>query len=155
MSVWTHVNCTIRIHGLYLGYAIDSLKYNLGRMHIYVEDSEFSDLIKESLELQDGESHNEIGITEFTGSGKLPEGSEGSLYYKIIPYETGIPLCVLVIWGDLRDYYDPDKIVKFLNEVIKSDHYWPGSGIADIHCEKDSEANGFYVINEDNVWEKI
>ena len=49
----------------------------------------------------------------------LPCGSEGSLDYRIIEYDTGMPWVVIPIWGDLRDYNDGAAITKWWEETLK------------------------------------
>jgi len=84
MSIWTHVVGCIRIDGI-PGLPTkgpnspEGVERILGPMSLYG-------------------SWNDCCL--------LPIGSEGSLQYRVVVYDKGLPWIAVPIWGDLRDYHD-------------------------------------------------
>ena len=48
----------------------------------------------------------------------MPMGSEGSLQYRIIEYDSGLPWVTIPIWGDLRHFEDLEAIEKWFYEIL-------------------------------------
>jgi len=95
MSIWTRVVGNIRIDGLpSFGNNIEEIEKIIGPICLWNKWNEKS---------------------------KLPRGSEGSLQYKIIEYEKGMPWLTVPIWGDLRDFYfeDVEKIKVWWFSLLK------------------------------------
>lgn len=83
MSVWTHVIGCVRVEA-------------------FTPDESLEKVVKDILGpiSRFGKSVDTI----------LPCGSEGSLQYKIVEYDKGMPWIIIPIWGDLRDYGSGDMI---------------------------------------------
>lgn len=92
MSIWTHVVGCIRIDGL-PGLAMDvkSIEKIIGPMSLY---------------------------DDLNNNSTLPTGSEGSLQYRIIEYDTGLPWVAVPIWGDLRDFDNAQEIKEWWENVL-------------------------------------
>lgn len=104
MSIWTHVNGSIRIDDMRFGSKsrVEKIKEVLGPI-----------LNWDAIWDQDG-------AEELTTS--LPTGSEGSLEYSIYenPHESSLAAYVVSIWGDLRSYDDIDEIKAWFEKVLGS-----------------------------------
>lgn len=102
MSVWTHINGSIRIDSIHF---LDNLnKADIAK--ILGKIVTWEDLMEDTSEI----------ATE------LPMGSEGSLQYTIWenPDSSDITRFTVNIWGDLRDYRDLDAIKKWFEKVLNS-----------------------------------
>jgi len=98
MSLWTHVIGSIRIDGL---PKINEEVYNVGVVEAVLGPMSTFD-----------EPNEEC---------TLPMGSEGSLAYRVIEYDTGLPWIVIPIWGDLRDFgkkEDINRIVEWWHKLL-------------------------------------
>ena len=91
MSVWTHINGSIRIDGFDYGDLPKICKYN------------------------------------------VPTGSEGGIEFNYQIVDTGAPLAVFNMWGDLRDYDNVDEIISWVKDTFKGCII--RSGIVEIDCE--------------------
>jgi hypothetical protein len=93
MSVWTHVNGSVRVDG-FLYSRENEIKKALGKIVNYDDDDWDTD---------------------------LPCGSEGSLKYTVWtnPDESHIAKHTINIFGDLRDYNDSESIKEWFESVIK------------------------------------
>lgn len=99
MSEWTHINGIIRFDGV-------------------VFDENSSELLHK-LEGILGHTCRYDSPKEDWDACTVPCGSEGSLQYLIHEYATGLPWCVVAIWGDLRDYSNVQEITDWFNKVCK------------------------------------
>jgi len=109
MSIWTHVNGSIRIDGLFLANAVK-------------EEQEINKIVGKIVTYDDLEKMpmNEEPKTD------LPMGSEGSLHYKFVFYgqdsEDGTCHSVsrgsILIWGDLRDFDNSNEVVEWFKNLI-------------------------------------
>jgi hypothetical protein len=102
MSIWTHVVGTIRVDGIPGISKLEKLKEILGEIYTWDDLADLEDDIE--------------------GETTLPMGSEGSLRYQVIEYDTGMRWAVIPIWGDLRDYDDVAYIEEWWNRVISDIH---------------------------------
>ncbi len=127
MSVWTHVNASIRFDGLSsLG---SSTKPDLGHTCDFDSPEKIWDKCN------------------------VPCGSEGSLEYKLWQVGDGMVWYNAMIWGDLRSYDDIQEILDYLTRIIQGQMI--RSGVAAIQCELKQEKNGVYEVNDDKlIWEK-
>lgn len=111
MSIWTHVNGSIRIDGA----------------HTYEENEEqtINNIVGEMI------NYNELAKLDIMEEPQcdLPMGSEGSLQYKFVFYGEDEDLgdgCEshsmsrgsILIWGDLRDYDTPNEIVAWFKNLL-------------------------------------
>ena len=127
MSIWTHVNASIRFDGI---PALGTTIANLG--HTCQFDSS----------------------EKIWGECNVPCGSEGSLQYRLWKTGDGLVWYNAMIWGDLRDYDDIQQILDYLNKIIQG--HIIRCGITAIHCEQQREKNGIYKINIDTLtWDKV
>jgi len=99
MSQWTHVNASIRFDMTSFG---EKYKPQLGEMILWDDDGYNDD---------DG-----IDDRYF-----IPEGSEGSLQYKIWEgtREYSAANCTVSIWGDLRSYDNVEEILEYFNKIVE------------------------------------
>lgn len=98
MSIWAHVVGAVRIDGLpgvFEEDAVEDIERRLGPMCLW--DTE-------------GLRWNEKST--------LPRGSEGSLQYKVLEYNGGLPWVIIPIWGDLRDVDNVTEISKWWHATI-------------------------------------
>ena len=93
MSIWTHVVGAFRIDG---GPILSSRLSQIERVL------------------------GPISSFEHPTGCKLPLGSEGSLQYRIVEYDTGLPWAIVSVWGDLRDYDDIEEIKRWWAETLSS-----------------------------------
>jgi hypothetical protein len=94
MSTWTHVVGGFRIDGMpqiIPSHTVQSIKDILGPMCLF---------------------------DDWDDTSTLPRGSEGSLQYKIIEYQHGLPWIMVAIWGDLRDYDNLKEIEDWWNATL-------------------------------------
>ncbi len=119
MSKWTHVNAVIRFDGI-KGQDPDP---DLGNTVSFDDENE-----------------------EMWDACNVPCGSEGSLEYKLIEVGDGITRFTAVIWGDLRDYDESDKIVKYLEHITQG--HMIRSGIAEINMESGDRTEIYHYENE-------
>jgi hypothetical protein len=97
MSKWTHVVGAVRIDWIPVIQKPD-LERRLGiQVHWKFEDGDLQ-------EIKTGK-----------GNFNVPGGSEGSLHYEISEYGTGAPWAIITIWGDLRDFGEPDEVEKIVS----------------------------------------
>lgn len=95
MSTWTHVVGCIRLDGLPRLLP----EFTVGQ----IEDA----------------IGPECRFDKWNDASTLPRGSEGSLQYRVIEYDTGA-LCVAVpFWGDLRDYGDLRELEIWFRTTLK------------------------------------
>jgi len=98
MSQWTHVNGCIRLDGMpgFPEHSKSRLVAVLGQTVRYDDDEDKWE-----------------GCT-------VPMGSEGSIQYDIIENPSGNALSryAVIIWGDLRDYEEVEKIATWFGEII-------------------------------------
>lgn len=52
----------------------------------------------------------------------LPKGSEGSLQYRVIEYDTGLPWVSVPFWGDLRDVSETQSIARWFLDLCQRLH---------------------------------
>ena len=124
MSVWTHVNGSIRI---------DSLRMiSMGNMVSSKED-----IKKRAGRIVEYDDEN----YETT----VPLGSEGSLKYTIWedPHESSMAAFTLNIFGDLRDYKDREPIIEWIGDITKDQFI--RSGIVEISIE----GSGRWIMHYD------
>lgn len=104
MSVWTQVVGCIRVDGipgLNDDYTVEAFKQKLGPICTWDDWNELS---------------------------TLPRGSEGSLWYDILSYDTGseeygiLPTGVIPIYGSLRDYDSVEEITEWWHETLSKFH---------------------------------
>ncbi len=127
MSIWTHVNAAIRFDGI-PGVAPQT-RPDLGNTYHYDDDeSVFSEC-------------------------NVPCGSEGSLQYRLVEYDTGLPWLAAHIWGDLRDYENIDAIVAYLTRIVAGQII--RSGIAEIAVEGQPEQVWQYHHEEEKGWQLV
>ena len=97
MSIWTHVIGCIRLDGMpslpEIGGSKEDIIRILGPISTYENQQDIS---------------------------RLPRGSEGSLEYQIIEYNSGLPWLVIPIWGDLRDYDNITEIQDWWKQTLAS-----------------------------------
>jgi len=106
MSNWTHVAAVVRI---------DDLRFEPETKESIVE--RFTKHFGKSFDYEDADwDEVEIAPDSF-----LPFGSEGSLKMDVIvnPDTSYLAAYVVVIWGDLRDHYDSDAIVKWFKAKLE------------------------------------
>ena len=145
MSVWTHIDGIIRIDGLPSEEGLNKIKDIFGPMALV------------SSEKMTNEDWNKY--KENYKNTKLPKGSEGSIQYKIIEYDTGFPYLAIPIWGDLRDY-GKEKIgeieewINFIVEQINLTFYIIRSFIILVNTEN-CENNMIFVIDDNNKIIKV
>jgi len=95
MSQWTHVVGCIRVDGIPGmgdGRTLDSIKAILGPEDLFDAPNEDC---------------------------TLPTGSEGSLQYRIVEYDSGMRWLAITIWGDLRSYDSIDEIEEWFKTTLK------------------------------------
>lgn len=95
MSKWTHVVGCIRIDGMPTiapTHTVEAIQDVLGPMCLF---------------------------DNWDDASVLPRGSEGSLQYQVIVYNTGLPWIAIPIWGDLSDYTDDVEIKKWFESILK------------------------------------
>lgn len=121
MSDWLHVNGMIRIDGLPRlsahEYTVHRIMRLLGPMYLPY----FHVLEKETTTpISPTQARYTVSMTnECT----LPMGSEGSLQYRVIEYDTGLPWVSIPFWGDLRDISDTQLIVQWFTELCQRFHH--------------------------------
>lgn len=97
MSMWTHVNGSIRIDGLPQmsdKYTVQAVKKFLGNTCKFdSSDKEWSEC-------------------------NVPCGSEGSIQYNVFEYGTEFPWIIVNIWGDLRDYDNVEAIKEWFSKIL-------------------------------------
>lgn len=83
---------------------------------------------------------------------RIPSGSEGPLQYHVWtnPENHHAAAYTAMIWGDLRDYSDPDKIIEYLNRVCEKQIV--RSGVAKIDVEYQQSVVAIFKPNEDNPY---
>lgn len=92
MSTWTHVVGNIRVDDLPgITSHLRDIEKTIGPMSLWGAEND--------------------GCT-------LPQGSEGSLQYKIIEYSKGLCWITIPIWGDLRDVDSHQAIEKWWDELM-------------------------------------
>ena len=110
MSNWTHVAGVIRIDDLRITNDLPDFDELIGRECMYESPFEVWD---------DAELHPQ----KF-----LPMGSEGSLEKSIWvnPDTSCLAAYTVSIFGDLRDHYDPDAVIRWFEDKIKeiSETFW-------------------------------
>lgn len=117
MSDWLHVNGMIRIDGLPRlsahEYTVHRIMRLLGPMYLPY----FHVLEKETtIPIPPTQARYTVSMTnECT----LPTGSEGSLQYRVIEYDTGLPWVSIPFWGDLRDVESDGEIVKWFTQLCQ------------------------------------
>ncbi len=133
MSQWTHVAGIIRIDSMVavMSRGPDSTEDNLRRRlgEIWNYDSDYIPTSNES----------------------TPSGSEGSIQYDIV--KTGNKHSLswghIVIWGDLRDFDDPNEIYDWLGNSLVTIHEG-GISIRDIIVSIVVEHSNQYIIFQDD-----
>lgn len=128
MSVWTHVNASIRFDG-----------------------------IRGITELPDEKAFGEIRRFEdrdVWGPTILPLGREGSLEYQIInnPDPSSTSCMVVVFWGDLRDYYEHEPILEYFEKITEGQMI--RSGILEISVGSEENPHIFRFNQDSQKWEK-
>ena len=125
MSQWTHVSGCIRIDGTCIS-SIDKTLQNK------IEDAFGSTVSYEDPEVD-------------WLNCKAPLGSEGSIQYGVVRTgdEGSMSWGLIYIWGDLRDYYEFDKIYFWIKEACK-DLY-----IRSCSVKVDVEGAGTYFIYDE------
>lgn len=102
MSIWTHINGSIRVDGVVMrgdsSRMLEGLKVILGNICSFDDKRD---------------KWNKCTV---------PCGSEGSLQYHIHEYGTGLAWAVVVIYGDLRDYSNVKEISTWFESVCIG---WP------------------------------
>lgn len=116
MSDWLHVNGMLRVDGLPkvspTGYATVHIIQLIGPMLLpyfnLLQNSERTIIIPPSQ-------------GQYTTNPKikcaLPRGSEGSLQYRVIEYDTGLPWVSVPFWGDLRNVESDGDVVKWFTQL--------------------------------------
>ena len=123
MSVWTHVNCSIRIDAVRINDSgkskITELKKKLGKIIEWEDLSTVPD-------------------------NPIPNGTEGSLRYQIIKNTDRASLAayLIIIWGDLRDYNDHNEVLQYFKSVIEGEMI--RSLVFEIDVEGSSKIHGYY-----------
>ena len=93
MSSWTHIVGCIRVDGIpTMGNRTSDISKALGPMSTFEQSND---------------------------SCTLPCGSEGSLQYRVIEYDSGLPWIAVPIWGDLRDYDDVEGITTWWKDTLQ------------------------------------
>ena len=107
MSQWTHVCGCIRVDTIPL--------HVLG-----LRDYDFENLLKK----QFGEtwSYDDENEEDKYDKCSVPKGSEGSIQYKIqkTGSENNMTWGLITIWGDLRDFDDPQEIFEWIKKSCDS-----------------------------------
>ena len=105
MSIWTHVAGVIRIDDFRLKGE---------------NTPDFDELI--GVECQWNDSFSVWDEQEVHPEKFLPMGSEGSLQKTIWinPHTSSLAAYTVTIFGDLRDYEDPDKIIEWFKNKCKT-----------------------------------
>ena len=108
MSVWTHVNASIRIDGL-PSEGDDIASIDVGKQALW-------EASREDWEACD-----------------IPCGSEGSLQHRVLEYSDGLTWVLVSVWGDPRNYEEEHdgEIVQYLSRITKG--HQVRSGVAEIH----------------------
>lgn len=95
MSTWTHVNGGIRVDGIPRAmpyyFTTEKLMCLIGPMWL-----PYYEALKKPIEVPI--PINEAWMTEEKDECRLPCGSEGSLQYRIIHYDTGLPWVMIPVW---------------------------------------------------------
>ena len=117
MSDWLHVNGMIRIDGLpkmsSVNYSADRIIRTIGPMYL-----PYIGLMKQAMSITIP-SIQATYVTEHIPSCTVPCGSEGSLQYRVIEYDTGLPWISLPFWGDLRDVESDSDVVKWFTRLCQ------------------------------------
>jgi len=94
-------------------------------------------------------------------SENIPEGSEGPLGFDIIPYpnyEYNVCFCMVVIWGDLRDFGSIEEIEQIVNWIeercrkLKEKYYIIRQGVVQID---DEYGNLVIMHTTGEEWDKM
>ena len=129
MSQWTHVAGIIRIDSMVavMSRGPDSTEDNLRRRlgEIWNYDSDYIPTSNES----------------------TPSGSEGSIQYDIVKTgnEHSLSWGHIVIWGDLRDFDDPNEIYDWLLNSLATINE-DGMGFRDVAISIDVEYQKQYIV---------
>jgi len=115
MSDWLHVNGMIRVDGLpqmlSTEHTTDCLIRLIGPMYLpYIH------MMKKVVSISIP-SIQATYVTDRIPSCTLPCGSEGSLQYRVIEYDTGLPWVSVPFWGDLRDVESDGDVVKWFTQL--------------------------------------
>lgn len=133
MSVWTHVAGVVRID------AIRVLEENPNFDMLFGKEWTFDDMWDD-----------ELAYTEFESVPEkyMPSGSEGSLQKSvwINPDERSMASYAVTIFGDLRDYDNPDAIISWFKDCCKN--VWVRQAI--ITVETEGREPIIYRYEEDN-----
>lgn len=83
----------------------------------------------------------------------IPKGSEGSVQYNILKTGSGSSLSwgLITIWGDLRDYDDPEEIFKWIKESCNSLDFWIRSCCVEVNVNHSKQ----YLIHKDKTDEIV
>lgn len=116
MSTWLHVSGLIRVDGLPAistrGYTTEHVMKLLGPMFLPY----FYVLKKDQTITIPLDQARFVTEHKYQDECTLPCGSEGSLNYRVITYDTGLPWISIPFWGDLRDVQTTQDVVKwFMN----------------------------------------
>ena len=116
MSDWLHVNGMIRVDGLpkvsSTGYATAHIIQLIGPMLL-----PYFNLLRNSEQAIIIPPSQGRYTTNPTIECTLPKGSEGSLQYRVIEYDTGLPWVSVPFWGDLRDVESDSNTVKWFTRL--------------------------------------
>lgn len=145
MSQWLHVNGLIRVDGLPSiskdGYTCDRVIEVMGPMWLPYVDLLKKDMIITMLSTQGRY------VTNLTDECQLLCGSEGSLQYRVIEYDTGLPWVSIPFWGDLRDVHDKHAAIEwFMNCCRQLQQEFMFIRDAVMTLEQDDETPTCYMI---------
>ena len=108
MSIWTHVAGVARVDDLRLGSSEDEVR----KINEY-----FDKIFGKVLKYED--SSENWDYAESHESEYMPMGSEGSLIKSvwINPERDHVAAYTVSVFGDLRDYDEPEKIIEWFTEA--------------------------------------
>jgi len=130
MSNWTHVAAVVRV---------DDLRFGVETREAIVE--RFTTHFGKSFGYEDADWDK----VEQAPDSFLPFGSEGSLKMDVVvnPNTRSLAAYVVVIWGDLRDHYDADAIVRWFKRKLE------GLNVRQACITVNNEQNGQVVWTTD------
>ena len=144
MSNWTHVAGVIRVDSLrQLNEDVDFDKL-IGKEFMPYRDILNNDSI-DDITAKLNEAYADL---EADPSAYLPMGSEGSLHKSVWtnPEKSACAAYVVTIWGDLRDHYNANEIVKWFKGICNK--FWIRQACITVENEWNETVNWVYERGE-------